>query len=187
MMYGRDGITIHAFPVACHDGRGWGNFSARMPRYRSRESSARRFLVFFRTDNRRWFAGHRRLPWSSEPASGAALFLCYALFHARGDFFVFQHFTAVNLRQALFDLTDEPFVVTHEPFDGLVHQRLGVTSLLSGKAVKLRLEFRRKVHLHAVSVGAGPHSCLAFSAKPARGGVAARFFWHPSLPCWARF
>jgi hypothetical protein len=53
--------------------------------------------------------------------------------------FVLQTFAAIDL--AGFDLANEPFVVTRQTLDRLMHQRFAVASLPRGNAVKLGLQF----------------------------------------------
>ena len=63
-----------------------------------------------------------------------------------------EHFPAFDLRQALFDLSNKPFVVTHETLDSLMNQRFGIATLLFGNAVEFRLQLRRNIYLHVVIV-----------------------------------
>src|SRR5437879_832440 len=121
MTYGREGMTIHASPPSCPHGHALASSSEWMGRCRFRVSSAQRFRVFSRRDNSRCFLSPLPLPRSSELASGPTLFFGNQTFHAFGDFFLFQHFTAIDLRQTFFDLADEPFVVTHQTLDCFMH------------------------------------------------------------------
>src|SRR6266446_4827754 len=66
-------------------------------------------------DNSRCFLSRLPLPRSSEVASGASAFLRNQFFHACGDFFMFQHFTTIDLRQSFFDLADEQLIVSRQP------------------------------------------------------------------------
>src|SRR5260370_4887653 len=85
------------------------------------------------------------------------------VFHACGDFFMFQHFATIDLRQSFFDLADEPFVVIRQTLNCLMHQRFSVASLLRGNAVKLGLQLWRKVYFHAARRSVPPSSVKAFA------------------------
>jgi len=78
---------------------------------------------------------------------------------------MFQDFATFDLRESFFDLADEPFIVIGQPLNGLVHERLGIASLLRGNAVKLGLQLWGKFYFHDVSVGARPSCVKAFSGN----------------------
>ena len=56
-------------------------------------------------------------PGSSGLESVLALFSRDQVFHARRNFVIFQQFTTIDLRDADFDLREEPFVVTDQDLD----------------------------------------------------------------------
>src|SRR5216684_2387766 len=115
-------VPVRVFLISCRDGLGLGKFSAQKPRCRSRVSAAQHFPVFFQRDNLQCFPGHSRPRWSSGLALAAALFFGDELFHSSGDFFVREHFPAVDLRQAFFHLADKPLVVTNQTLDRFMDQ-----------------------------------------------------------------
>jgi hypothetical protein len=118
--------------------RVWKNVLARAERRRSRVTIARRWLEFSQRDNSRYSADHLRPPESSERVRRCFWVMRLSM-HAttcscsrlRGD----------RLVPAGFTLANEPFVVTHQTLDRLMHQRFAVASLLRGNAVKLSLQF----------------------------------------------
>ena len=63
-------------------------------------------------------------------ASNRSTVLTDQILHARGNLFIFQDFAAIDLRQTLFNLADEPLVVTHQTLHCLIHERLAVAPLL---------------------------------------------------------
>src|SRR5579863_1763990 len=54
--------------------------------------------------------------------------------------------------QTLLYFAEEPLIIVDQTLDRFMHQRLSVAALLSGNAVQLGFELRRKTHLHAASV-----------------------------------
>src|SRR5208283_247401 len=101
---------------------------------------------------------------SSEAASHPALLFRYPLFNSLTDLFVFRHFAAFHLYQALFHLADKPFVVTNQTLEGFLHKRLCVTPLLRSKALEFGLQFGRKLYDHGVSLGAASSLVKPFKA-----------------------
>ena len=78
---------------------------------------------------------------------------------------MFKHFPTLDLRQPLFDLANKPLVVTHQTLYGLVHQGFRCATLLRCNAVEFRLELRRKIYLHVLSVKGCNESVKAIPAK----------------------
>src|SRR5712671_6604891 len=177
MMYGREGITNSRVPSFLPARPRFGKlFRADGASQISRIKRAAFFRVFSRRDNSRCFLSPLPPPRSSEVASDSALFLGNQLFHARGNFLMFQHLTTFDLRQAFFDLADKPLVVTHQTLDCFMHKRFSVASLLQGNTVKFGLQLWRKIYLHAVSLSAPPNSVKALATKrlqPTAGWSAA--------------
>jgi len=72
-----------------------------------------------------------RQRWSSGLALAAALFFGDELFHSSGNFVVFKHFAAVDLRQAFFHLADKPLIVANQAFHRFMPQRRAIAPLLA--------------------------------------------------------
>ena len=60
------------------------------------------------------------------------MLLAHMLLEASANSIMPQDLAALDLRQALFDLTDEPAVVIDEALDRLSRQRFGVAAPLVG-------------------------------------------------------
>src|SRR5579863_7968245 len=92
--------------LGLENSRGW------MVRRKACGLNEEHVLVSSRRDSWRYFVGRLSQPGSNGRASVSMLFLRDQFFHACSDVFLFQEIAAINLRQALLDLADEPFVVT---------------------------------------------------------------------------
>src|SRR5258708_34677890 len=87
-----------------------GNPSARQECGKFHVSGEPRFRGSSRRDNSQCFPDRPPRPESSGLASVLALFSRDQIFHPRPDLTIPQQFTAIDLREAFFALTAEPFV-----------------------------------------------------------------------------
>jgi hypothetical protein len=157
-------VQARGFLTSCPDDLGLDKSLVRKLRRRFRVSSAQHFGMFFRRGNLQCFPSHSRPGRSSGLALAAALFLSDELFHPSGDFVVFEHFSAIDLRQPFFHLTDKPFVVADQTLDSFMHERCTVATLLGSNTVQFRLYFWGKFYFHGFSVRAVLEAVKVFAS-----------------------
>ncbi len=102
------------------------------------------------SENSRFLQGHLQRRGSIEAESSLLLF--QKLFQTDANFFVIEHFAALDLRESFFDLADEPLVVPQQAFDRFANKGLRVSALLFRYALQLGLKFRREIDFHMVSL-----------------------------------
>lgn len=103
-------------------------------------------------NNSRFLQGHLQRRGSIEAQSSLLLF--QKLFQTDANFFVIEHFTALDLRESFFDLADKPIVVPQQAFDCFANKGLRISALLFRYALQLSLKLRRKIDFHIVSLSA---------------------------------
>ena len=126
------------------------------------------------SENSRFLQGHVQRRGSTEAESSLLLF--QKLFQTDANFFVIEHFTALDLRESFFDLADKPLVVAQQAFDCFANKGLRISALLFRYALQLSLKLRRQIDFHMVSL-------LARSDKGQEFGING---WRRGCRPWRR-